>query len=85
MLPLLQMYTKVLPSMEKLMIKRGDWRDTLWCQCYAVHPYDTIILEDLKYKGYVIGDRIKGLDLEHAEAAVKALARSVLNLSLIHI
>lgn len=71
------MYNKVLPAMERLMITRGDWRDTLWCRCYAAHNHDTLILEDLKYKGYVTADRIKGLDLEHAEAAVRGLARSV--------
>ncbi|XP_017879753.1 uncharacterized protein LOC108624753 [Ceratina calcarata] len=82
------MYESIMPAYNKLELECGFRKNEVFdvlakfygsrLSLQADGEFDdnaVILMENLKVKGYYNGDRTKGYDLEHAELAVKALAR----------
>lgn len=82
------MYETIMPTYNKLELECGfrksevfDVLAKFYGSRLSMQPdgeFDdnaVILMENLKVKGFYNGDRTKGYDLEHAELAVKALAR----------
>ncbi|KAG8238207.1 hypothetical protein J437_LFUL017514 [Ladona fulva] len=70
------MYTTVLPAFEKL--KKTKELTLPWAKHYysfSDRDYDYLVMEDLKKKGFTMRERRKGLDRDHVEAAISALAK----------
>uniref|UniRef100_A0A1I8PHS2 CHK kinase-like domain-containing protein n=1 Tax=Stomoxys calcitrans TaxID=35570 RepID=A0A1I8PHS2_STOCA len=71
----MKMYEHILPQMAELLKEVGV-QEQLFANTLKVdHEQSTIIFEDLTAKGYVLADRMKGLDLAHAELIVKKMAK----------
>lgn len=64
----LSMYRSIIPKIESLTGL------PIAPQNYCCDHDDTVIMEDLKLKGYKMVDRIKQLDYEHCVKALKSLA-----------
>lgn len=69
-----RMYSDVLPKMEKIR-REFESGEPLWGECYAVHGYESFLLQDLQVLGYKMGERIKGLDFEHCCFVMQSLAK----------
>lgn len=82
-------YTMVAPELRKLQLDKQVPRDKMldtFIKCYgartslnpAVNKVDenaVLILENLKFRGFTVGDRVKGFDAEHTMFILKHLAR----------
>ncbi|KAJ1524993.1 hypothetical protein ONE63_009843 [Megalurothrips usitatus] len=84
----MQMYTLVVPAMAQLQRDCGvpdeDLATNLVPRCYGarcnlkgteeVDDDAAIVLEDMRLRGFGTGDKVKGLDLEHAKLILEKLA-----------
>ncbi|CAH1399897.1 unnamed protein product [Nezara viridula] len=68
-------YTQILKQMEALMDEYHETEDFLWCKLVSYQPYTSILLEDLKVKGFIMSRRQSCLDLEHGHLVLHSLAR----------
>ena len=68
-------YESVFPKLNSIM--KSTERDVSQFSAfqYKTDRPETIVLEDLKYLGYKMADRLKGLDLNHCVATLRKLAR----------
>lgn len=70
-----RIYMDILPEMGKVLKKAKPDAETFWPEFYGVKGnYEGFMMEDLSLAGYKMADRLKQLDFEHAELAVKELA-----------
>ncbi|XP_014275093.1 uncharacterized protein [Halyomorpha halys] len=69
-------YSVIHKQMTYLMEEFDDTDETLWCNFIHYDPQSSsIVLEDLKVKGYSLVPRQKSLDLDHAILALRGLGR----------
>ncbi|BES95782.1 transferase activity, transferring phosphorus-containing groups [Nesidiocoris tenuis] len=72
----IMIYTRVLHSMEKLMVEFDDNEGKLWCDLVAFNPYDEIVFEDLMGIGFKMTEsRHDFLNLDHSILVMQALGR----------
>ncbi|XP_073980206.1 uncharacterized protein [Rhodnius prolixus] len=71
----IKVYKEILRQFEVLMNEYQDYNEKSWCQLIGCRSYDTIVLEDLKVKNYVVADRKKMLDLNHSKLVLHSLGR----------
>lgn len=74
------MFETVLPAMEKLLgtDEEGKMENKLYAKCLISQRSNRdeyYVLENLNSLGFYSADRIKGLNLEHAEVLMKKIAR----------
>ncbi|KAG8238208.1 hypothetical protein J437_LFUL017515 [Ladona fulva] len=72
----IDMYTVVFPDYEDMLLASGMKR--FWAKYYYSSmdgSKDTIVLEDIKPHGFVMRERRLGLNADHLEVAMTALAR----------
>lgn len=74
------MFETVLPAMENLLKvkKEGEMENKLYAKCLISHRNkrdEYYVLENLNSLGYFCADRIKGLNLGHAEVVMRKIAR----------
>lgn len=69
------MYHRILPKYHKLLESVGD-TEKLFSPAISVDiDHSTIIFEDLKPKGFCLGNRLKGLDQKHVDLVIKKIAK----------
>ncbi|KAJ9583834.1 hypothetical protein L9F63_027326 [Diploptera punctata] len=69
-------YKTILPAMYQLIDKKeGIFIKRLSPQHFESSLKDTLVLEDMTMKGYIMKDRLKLFDFDHAKAVVISLAR----------
>lgn len=76
----IEVYNSILPRFEALFRNSGEEEvqfspRCLRTSCGKEQPGNMLILEDLCVKGYRTANRLVGLDVAHAELALKALAQ----------
>lgn len=69
------MYTNVLPLYTNLLQANGDLDQLFPVTLHTDSTTQTLILEDLKDRGYQIADRLKGLDMNHMKIAISKLSK----------
>lgn len=73
----IQMLSTVLPEVHRIL-KRVDVQEKqFWPDCYhaAGEPNEILILEDLQSSGFVLGNRMGGLDMDHSTLALQSMAK----------
>lgn len=69
------MYTNVLPLYTNLLAANGDTDQLFPATIFTDSKTQTIIMEDLKDRGYQTADRHKGLDVNHMKIAISKLSK----------
>ena len=69
-------YEDVIKSFEEIWLSKTKKRINFAPFCYKIisDPYEVIILDDMKSRGYVMMDRKVGLNLEYAHVVLSKLA-----------
>ncbi|XP_055855054.1 uncharacterized protein LOC129918492 [Episyrphus balteatus] len=71
----MEIYEKIIPKLNALLEEIGD-KDKMFPETISVE-YDrsAMIFEDLTQRGYIMCDRLKGLDMDHAKMCLRKLAK----------
>lgn len=69
------MYTNVLPLYTTLLAAHGDTDQLFPVTIHTDPTTQTIIMEDLKERGYQTADRQRGLDMNHVRIAIRKLSK----------
>lgn len=69
------MYKNVLPLYTNLLTAHGDTDQLFPVTIYTDPTTQTLILEDLKERGFQTADRLKGLDMNHMKIAISKLSK----------
>lgn len=68
-------YDILLPAIKALLSRIGEGTDHFPDTVYVNYETETLIMEDLTPKGYIMKNRLKGLDRDHVLIAMKKLAQ----------
>lgn len=70
-------YEGVIKSLEEIWLSETDESIKFGPECFKIidDPYEVLVLDDLKTKGYAMEDRKIGLNIDYAHAILSKLAK----------